>query len=330
MMHRLLLVSVWLGACGSQAKDPADTGGAASADTADGPICGSDEDVLELAWPLGGTSGQDWVVVNYVDLDPGEGVSDWTGHTGALAKTYDGHQGVDIGLSSFRAMDLGVPILAAAPGVVETVIDGYEDRHTECVDYNANVVSVRHPAGALLQYVHMRTGSTAVEVGDWVDVGDVLGEVGSSGCSTGPHLHFEVTSPAQDFVSPYLEDLWCEPPVYDTPMTFMESWLLVGPEELYDNPTQDPPQETAVYSPGETLMAYAVLGGGVAGDEISVTFDGPGGAVVGPWPIVFDQTWRLTTWSWWFTVSEPAGEWRLTYSVNEEPVVQRRFEVQAR
>ena len=143
-MSRSLVLSLFLiGACG-EPDDPTSTDLTSSESTTDDgepelPACGSDENVLELVWPLGGEDARDWVVVNYVDLDNGPEMSDWSGNTGDFAKTYDGHLGIDIGLSSFRMMDEGVPILAAAPGTVEYVIDGHEDRHTSCVDDNANI-----------------------------------------------------------------------------------------------------------------------------------------------------------------------------------------------
>jgi murein DD-endopeptidase MepM/ murein hydrolase activator NlpD len=52
------------------------------------------------------------------------------------------------------------------------------------------VVEVQHTPSVKTRYAHMRTAS--VKVGDQVNRGDQLGAVGSSGITTGPHLHFEV------------------------------------------------------------------------------------------------------------------------------------------
>ena len=161
--------------------------------TDDTPIPNDDPDVdtgsdacideaheLNLAWPLAGADTEGWVTTNYVDLDSGPSIRDYTGNTGDQAKTYDGHLGIDIGISSFRSMDAGVPVLAAASGTVTYVVEEFEDRHIACEDTNANVVSVQHESGHVLHYVHLRTDSVPVELGDIVSAGDVLGLVGSS------------------------------------------------------------------------------------------------------------------------------------------------------
>ena len=285
------------------------------------------ESSLNLIWPVEGVDAQDWAITNYVDANRNSGTEDYVGNTGEEAKTYDGHKGVDIGVSSFRQMDEGTPVIAAASGEVINVIDGYYDRNTECINYDANMVSVRHSSGHVVKYVHLKTDSTAVSVGDYVIAGDLLGLVGSSGCSDGPHLHFEITSPTGDWLDPFSEGMWCEPPVYDTPIDFMESWLLEGPEDQYDNPWQDPPEEQWEYEVGSTILTYVVIGGGQVGDEAGVTLLGPNGSMVGPWPVIFDRDWTMTTWYWSFIVQSPSGMWTVDYQLNGESVAQQEFEV---
>lgn len=91
--------------------------------------------------------------------------------TGAAAM----HKGLD-----FRG-HIGSPIHAAADGVVSFVgqIRGY-----------GNVVEIRHGNGLVTRYAHMSKFKT--KRGTRVAAGDVIGLIGNTGRSTGPHLHFEV------------------------------------------------------------------------------------------------------------------------------------------
>lgn len=85
------------------------------------------------------------------------------------------HTGIDIGAKN------GTNILSAASGtvIVSTRNNSY-----------GNYVVVDHGGGMSTLYAHM--SKRLVGVGDVVTAGDVLGLVGSTGMSTGPHLHFEV------------------------------------------------------------------------------------------------------------------------------------------
>ncbi|HYE43768.1 MAG TPA: M23 family metallopeptidase [Caulobacteraceae bacterium] len=85
------------------------------------------------------------------------------------------HAGVDI------AAPTGVPIHASAPGVV--VDAGRSPTY-------GNYVEVEHGEGVTTFYAHM--SKKAVKEGETVASGETLGYVGSTGRSTGPHLHFEV------------------------------------------------------------------------------------------------------------------------------------------
>ncbi|HEX6547532.1 MAG TPA: M23 family metallopeptidase [Candidatus Dormibacteraeota bacterium] len=85
------------------------------------------------------------------------------------------HTGIDIGLPQ------GTPIRAAGAGIAYPFQD--DQRY-------GNHVLIQEPAGITTVYGHMVR--TAVAWGQPVGAGDVIGYVGSTGNSTGPHLHFEV------------------------------------------------------------------------------------------------------------------------------------------
>lgn len=85
------------------------------------------------------------------------------------------HAGVDIAAAS------GTPIRAAGKGIV--VAAGAEEGY-------GNAVLIDHGNGFLTHYGHMSV--ITATLGQHVEPGDTIGEEGSTGHSTGPHLHFEV------------------------------------------------------------------------------------------------------------------------------------------
>ena len=87
------------------------------------------------------------------------------------------HKGTDIGRVGYTSS-----IYAAKAGTV--IVSQYSSSY-------GNYVVVSHGSGNTTLYAHM--SSRKVEVGQYVNQGDVLGITGSTGNSTGPHLHFEVT-----------------------------------------------------------------------------------------------------------------------------------------
>lgn len=87
------------------------------------------------------------------------------------------HKGVDFAASR------GTPIMAAGDGVVE-----------RAGPYGSfgNYVRIRHAQGYKTAYAHMNGIRKGVRTGSRVRQGDIIGYVGSTGRSTGPHLHYEV------------------------------------------------------------------------------------------------------------------------------------------
>ncbi|MBN8481697.1 MAG: M23 family metallopeptidase [Xanthomonadales bacterium] len=159
-----------------------------------------------LQWPLraraGYTDPDYHGVSNFVDLNPAfpNQLLDYQCGTRSydLSSGYN-HPGIDYFLWPFawRMMDAQViEIVAAAPGTIIQKIDGWNDR--SCANNYSdswNAVYVQHADGSVAWYGHMKIGSlTTKAVGASVTAGEYLGLVGSSGFSTGPHLHFELRS----------------------------------------------------------------------------------------------------------------------------------------
>jgi murein DD-endopeptidase MepM/ murein hydrolase activator NlpD len=96
------------------------------------------------------------------------------------------HRGIDI--ATYRSGD---PLVAAADGQIVTAEYTY--------DYG-NFVIIRHKHGYYTRYAHLLR--SVVDVGKRVQQGEVIGYIGSTGISTGPHLHYEVHI-GSDVVDPY-------------------------------------------------------------------------------------------------------------------------------
>lgn len=165
------------------------------------------------------------------------------------------HTGVDI------PADHGTPVLAAGPGTVVWAGWGlfsgwYQDKG----DPYGLAVAIRHDFGYNDQplytaYAHM--SRVDVTVGQWVDTGEQIGLVGSTGAATGPHLHFEVRTPENSFFHTYNPELWMAPP---------QGWgVLVGRVTDANDKTL---QQVEVYVRNE-----------VTGDRFMVRTYGGGGAV---------------------------------------------------
>jgi peptidase M23-like protein len=268
-----------------------------------------------LLWPLAGSQGPDWVINNYVDLDPTGGIRDYTGASGSGAKTIDGHLGVDIDVPSFRWMDGGLSIIrAAAGGVVTTVHDSEPDRNTSCASPNANLVLVRHADGLTAIYAHLKKGSAAVSVGQQVSAGDVLGVVGSSGCSTAPHLHFELRDAATNVVDPFRNGLWAEPPAYNIPLTLMD--LVIAAGAMTVQQIKDPAPNVTSIPRGSVIGVGVSMAGGGAGDVIRLVITDPSGATVFDGPVPLTIPFRHSYWSWNSQLPPTPGAWTVSFLIN--------------
>ncbi|MDE5859456.1 MAG: peptidoglycan DD-metalloendopeptidase family protein [Oscillospiraceae bacterium] len=115
------------------------------------------------------------------------------GYISAYQGDRRGHKGIDI------AAPYGTPIYAAESGTVIETGSGWNGGYGNCI-------KIEHADGKITLYGHQ--SSLAVEYGDYVVKGQLIGYVGSTGDSTGNHLHFEVRSNGSylnptDYVSQY-------------------------------------------------------------------------------------------------------------------------------
>ena len=163
-------------------------------------------------------------ISNFVDLNAAfpDVITDYNCGT----RSYDtnsgyNHQGIDFFSWPFpwykMDQDL-VQVVAAEPGIITTKLDGNDDRSCSFNGSNWNAVYVTHADGSYAWYGHLKDGSlTAKSEGASVSAGEYLGVVGSSGNSTGPHLHFETYDNLNQVIEPFYIANGCN-------STTQESW----------------------------------------------------------------------------------------------------------
>lgn len=97
---------------------------------------------------------------------------------------YSGHTGADFACSA------GTPVLAVKAGTVvtSTALRRSNGTYRSYGEY----IAIDHNDGTITLYAHMLSGSRTVSAGQTVSQGQQIGQVGSTGNSTGNHLHFEV------------------------------------------------------------------------------------------------------------------------------------------
>ncbi|MFA6524490.1 MAG: peptidoglycan DD-metalloendopeptidase family protein [Candidatus Paceibacterota bacterium] len=103
-----------------------------------------------------------------------------------ISQRIHGKNGVDLAAST------GTKIVATASGKVLLARNGYNGGY-------GNMTIIQHPNGTQTLYAHQ--SKLAVHTGDHVSQGEVIGYVGSTGRSTGPHLHYEVHGAKNNAVS---------------------------------------------------------------------------------------------------------------------------------
>ncbi|MEL6740783.1 MAG: M23 family metallopeptidase, partial [Planctomycetota bacterium] len=156
-----------------------------------------------------------------------------------------------------------------------------------------NGVGIRHGSGWFTQYCHLAQGSIAVSVGDRVAAGTVLGQIGFSGVTSYPHLHFDVRKdgvPVDPFsgASPNT-DTTCTPPDATEEATlwrdlpaYQDGGLVrigfAGREVAYEEVQAGfaSPATLPVTTP--VLIAWLHGYAGQEGDALSLTVTGPDGS----------------------------------------------------
>ncbi|WP_396602680.1 peptidoglycan DD-metalloendopeptidase family protein [Algibacter sp. R77976] len=267
-----------------------------------------------------------WSVSGYVDHNvsfPNQ-LTDYNCGT----RTYDtdngyNHQGVDIYLWPFqwKLMDeSSVEIIAAAPGQIISKSEGNFD---QSCDFNTttpwNAIFVQHSDGSVAIYGHMKNGTvTSKNVGDMVETGEYLGVVGSSGVSTGPHLHFEVytNDSFTTLVDPFsgtcnnmnTESWWAnQKPYHDSNINALMTHS-AAPDVFPSCPTIETTYESNDFDIAEDIYLSVFLRDQIANTSLNLKVIRPDGSYLYNWAINVGTTASSWYYYWFFPV-DTVGEW---------------------
>lgn len=144
-------------------------------------------------------------ISNYVDLDETYPNSLMDYNCGI--RTYDNHKGTDYfswPYSWSKMRNDEVHVIAAAEGTIIYKQESNQDRSCSFNSSSWNAIYLEHSDGSITWYGHLKKNSLTPKIeGDHVESGEFLGVMGSSGNSTGPHLHFEVYNSQNQLIDPY-------------------------------------------------------------------------------------------------------------------------------
>jgi hypothetical protein len=271
-------------------------------------------------------------ISNYVDLNdnyPGEHLDYNCGN-----RTYDtesgyNHAGTDYFSwpYAWSKMDQGeVIVVAAAAGIIIYKQASNQDKSCSFNSSNWNAVYLEHGDGTITWYGHLKKNSLTDKVeGDYVEAGEFLGVMGSSGNSTGPHLHLEVYNSDGQLIDPYQGDCngttnrswWENQAEYYSPGINNVLTHSTPPvfgcydEEVFNNDVN--------FQPGQTVYFATYFRDQLIGTSSDHKILKPDGSVFQSWTT--SPTTYYSGSYWWRSFSLPnnqddIGEWQFVVTYN--------------
>jgi murein DD-endopeptidase MepM/ murein hydrolase activator NlpD len=291
---------------------------------------------VALGWPLAGRDGFAdsgyHAVTGFVDH--GAGYPNQLLDYACGGRTYDtysgyNHQGTDFYLWPFawNKMAAGdVEVVAAAPGVIIGRSEGNPDQSCTFNGNRWNAVYVRHADGSVAWYGHLKRGSVTTKgIGATVSAGEYLGTVGSSGNSTGPHLHFELYDGGQ-LVDPYAGSCnalasgswWAsQRNYYDSGVNRLATGTAAVSWGSCPNP--DTPNEATQFQPGDRITFSAYYRDQVDSKASLYRLVAPDGSTYAQWSHTIPRPHYSLSYWWWaydFPAGVMTGTWRFEVEFN--------------
>jgi murein DD-endopeptidase len=279
---------------------------------------------VKFVSPLHGMPGKDYWIVNYVDHDAGPGLLNYT----CGNKTYDGHQGTDFLIRSFKTMDSGVVVYAMADGVVFQTKDSLYDRNKhQNTGGLGNYVGINHGGQYWAYYGHFKAYTILVKPGDVVTEGQAIGMIGSSGNATDPHVHIEVYDINSQVVDPFAgacqtstASVWKSQPAHDTSLVIIDKGFTPYVPDL-DTLRERYNVRNTIYTHSDTAINFWIqLQGMRAGDVQRVDWYTPSGTFWFSYSYTTPQDyWYAYFWTY---INIPpdttAGLWNAKYYINNQ------------
>jgi Peptidase family M23/Secretion system C-terminal sorting domain len=273
-------------------------------------------------WPLQKTAGlafnSYYATNNFVDQNTGSGLLDYN----CDARTYNGHNGTDIDTWPFPWYIYNndfVEVIAGEVGIITGKTDGNDDDHCSCSgDWNA--VFVQHADNSTAWYGHLKKNSlTTKTVGQSVAKGEYIGVVASSGCSTQPHLHFEVYDNSNNLIDPYSgpcnslngSSWWASQPANREPT--LNALLTHDAVPVHGCPgVNESPHFSDAFIPGQTIYMATYYHDQLNGDVSNLRIKKPDNSIWQSWSHTSNNTYTKSWWYWNWTLPSggPFGTWK--------------------
>lgn len=294
---------------------------------------------VTFAWPLQAAPSLNddydyYGISNFIDHNPAypNQLLDYNCGT----RTYDtqtgyNHQGTDIFLwpfSWYKMDNSQVQIIAGAPGTIVYKSDGNFDRNCAMNNGTWNAVYIQHGDGSIAWYGHMKKNSlTPKAVGQMVVLGEYLGTVGSSGSSTGPHLHFEVYNSSNQLQDPWQgtcnnftpNSLWTsQKPYYDPKINKLMTHS--APPVFPNCPDQEILNEKNNFQSGDQIITAAYYRDQQAGQLSEFSIIQPDNSVYQSWTHNSPQSYNASYWYWIRSLPANAqtGTWKFRVVFNSQ------------
>ncbi|WP_421763093.1 peptidoglycan DD-metalloendopeptidase family protein [Ekhidna sp.] len=298
---------------------------------------------IKLEWPIRQSMNYDEKEVigisNYVDWN--EAYPNTLTDYNCGTRSYDtengyNHKGTDIFSWPFtwHKMDNDhVEIIAAAAGEIIYKEGSQDDKSCSFNSNSWNAVYIQHDDGSIAWYGHLKTGSlTEKSVGERVDLGEYLGVMGSSGNSTGPHLHLEIYDANGNLIDPFAgtcndsvsESWWVNQPDYY--ISGISRVLTHDEVPVFGCYSEEDPNIRVDFTHGERVYFATYFRDQMANGVSTHVVYKPDGTVFQQWNTVSPQFYAGSYWYRSFDLPPTGSEGQWSFvSTYESEEVTRHF-----